>query len=140
LSVPHPAIFHPLKAKFAAGAGVKVTSLFAAAPMEHWVALLRTPLVMVQVFTVVPTCSLTVPLPPLPDTLEILMVKGPLLNLAVTLRSIDMLTLQAPVPIQPAALEVHPAKACPNAEVAVSTTVPLINFEQPVAAATPLVI
>jgi len=79
--------------------------------MEHDVVLLIVPLVMVQVLMVVPTWSLTVPFPPLGDTLEILMVNGPLLNFAVTVRSTDLPTLQVPVPEQAATVDVQPANA-----------------------------
>jgi hypothetical protein len=48
--------------------------------------------------------------------------------------------LHPPVPVQVLALDIHPANACPSAGVAVRVTVPLISFEQPVAAATPFVI
>jgi hypothetical protein len=102
-----------LKAYPLAGVGVRVTSLFAAAEMEHAVVLLSAPLVMVQVLIVVPTWSLTVPLPPLGDTLDILILNGPLLNLAVTVRSTPIFTVQVPVPVQVATVDDQPANAWP---------------------------
>jgi hypothetical protein len=107
--------------------------LFAPAEIVQAVVLLSVPLVMVQVFIVVPTWSLTVPLPPLGDTLEIFMLNGPLLNLAVTVRSIPILTVHVPVPVQVATVDDQPAKAWPSTGTAfrVTEVVLLKKLEQP---------
>ena len=84
-----------------------------------------------------PVWLLILPLP-VPDVLLILMVNGPLRNLAWTVRSALISVRQVPVPLQ---VWSHPTKECPGFGVAVSVTVVvLLNCAlHPVLPATPVV-